>query len=166
MKIKLYNGSSAEPNPHDPSVFYQLDFKTFELPPIQLGKEDPSKMRKKIRELRLDEIIWSLQNDPNLRTNLQTQREYKTALHKKISFSFALFVFTLIGLPIAVITRRGEAVLSFSFAMGIVALYYILFVWSWTAAVQGNVQPFLAMWFPNLFMMVCGIFLTRRILSA
>ncbi len=36
------------------------------------------------------------------------------------------------GLPAAIITRRGEAVISFTLALAIVALYYILFVWGWT----------------------------------
>lgn len=165
LKVKLYNGTSDEPNPDDPGMFYKLNFKTFELPPIQLGKDDPSKMRKKTRELRLDEIIYALRRDPKLKTDPTAQREYRTAFHRKISFSLATFVFTFIGLPLAIITRRGEAVISFSLAMGIVAIYYVLFIWARAMALENNFPVFLILWFPNLFMIGCGIFLTKRVLS-
>ena len=165
LRIKLYNGTSDEPNPDDPGMFYKLDFKTFELPPIHLGKEELHKIKKKVREMRLDEILSAFQRDPNLKSNAEAQREYNAALHKKISFAFALFVFTLVGLPIAIITRHGEAVISFALSIAIVALYYILFVWGWTLALQGSLPPPLAMWLPNFFMLGCGVFLMRRVLS-
>ena len=77
----------------------------------------------------------------------------------------ATFVFALIGLPMAIITRRGEAVVSFSLAMGIVALYYILFVWGRAMAVEGEMSPVICLWFPTVLMAACGAILMRRILS-
>ncbi len=164
LKVRLYNGTSDEPAPEDPASFYKLNFKTFELPPIQLRKDDPSKMRKKTRELRLDEIIYALRYDPELKKDKNAQREYRAAFHKKISFAFAPFVFALFGLPLAVIARRGEAVISFSLAMGTVAIYYVLFIWSRAMALEGNFPPFLALWFPNFFIGGCGIFLMKKAL--
>ena len=166
LTLKLYNGTSDEPNPDDPSIFYKLNFKTFELPPIHLGKDDPrDKIKKKARELRLDEIIYRLHNDPTLQSDETGRRDLKAAFHKKISFSFATFVFTLVGLPLAVITRRGEAVISFSFAIGIIALYYVFFVWSRAMVVENNFNPFVALWLPNVFMMGSGAYLMKRVLS-
>ena len=165
LRIKLYDGTSDEPNPDDPSMFYKLDFKTFELPPIHLGKEELHKIKKKVREMRLDEILSALGRDPNLKNNAEAHREYEAALHKKIAFAFALFVFSLIGLPTAIITRHGEAVISFTLAIAIVALYYVLFVWGWTLSLQGSLPPLFAMWLPNFFIMGFGVFLLRRVLS-
>lgn len=165
LQIKLYNGTSDEPNPDDPSVFYKLNFKTFELPPIHLGNEDPrNKINKKVRELRLDEIIYKLRHDPEVRDNPDTRREYQAAFHRKISFSFAPFVFSLIGIPLAVITRRGEATISFALAMAVVTIYYILFVWGRAITVERHFDPLLAMWLPNILMIGFGSFLMRKIL--
>ncbi|MBI4115042.1 MAG: LptF/LptG family permease [Candidatus Omnitrophica bacterium] len=165
LTLKLYNGTSDEPNPDDPSVFYKLNFKTFELPPIHLGKEDPSKISKKAKDMSLDEILYRLKRDPEVIKNKGLRRELKAEFHKKISFSFAPFVFALVGLPLAVITRRGEAVISFSLAIGIVAFYYVFFVWSRAITLEGYLPPFVALWLPNLFMAGCGIFLIKRILA-
>lgn len=166
LHIKLYNGTSDEPNPDDPAVFYKLNFKMFELPPIYLGKGDSkNKMNKKVREMRLDELIYGLRYDPHVKDSPQSRREYEAAFHKKISFAFAPFVFAWIGLPIAVLSRRGEATISFALAMAIVAVYYILFVWGKAMAVESHLNPFLAMWLPNLFLMGCGTALMKRVLS-
>lgn len=165
LTLKLYNGTSDEPNPDDPSVFYKLNFKTFQLPPIHLGKEDPRKMEKKVKDFSLDEILYHLQKNPEAKTNPALKRELKAEFHKKISFSFAPFVFALIGLPLAVITRRGEAVISFALALGIVAIYYVFFVWTRALTIEGYFPPFLAMWLPNLLMAGAGGLLMKRIIA-
>lgn len=166
LTLKLYNGASDEPNPDDPSVFYKLNFKTFELPAIHLGKGDPkNKIGKKTRELRVDEILYQLQRDPEVRMHPARRRELEAEFHKKIAFSMATFVFALVGLPLAVITRRGEAVVSFSITMGVVAFYYVLFVWGRAMAVEGKLAPVLCLWFPNIFMAGCGAALMKRVLS-
>ncbi len=168
LTLKLYNGTSDEPNPDDPSVFYKLNFKTFELPPIHLGKENPAsaKAKKKVKDMTLDEILYGLRHDGEVRTTSLLRREYQAEFHKRISFSFAPFVFALIGLPLAIITRRGEAVISFSVAIGIVALYYVFFVWGRAVTVEGYIPPAIALWLPNVFMAGCGIYLMRRVVFA
>lgn len=165
LTLRLYNGTSDEPNAEDPTVFYKLNFKTFELPPIHLGKEDPKKVEKKVKDMSLDEILYSLKRNPSLKTDRDLRRQFKAEFHKKIAFSFAPFIFALVGLPLAVITRRGEAVISFSLAIGIVALYYVFFVWSRAMSVEGYLPPFLALWLPNVLMAGCGVFLIKRVIA-
>lgn len=165
LTLRLYNGTSDEPNPDDPTAFYKLNFKTFELPPIHLGKEDPKKIEKKVKDMSLDEILYSLHRNPEVKSNKVLRREFKAEFHKKISFSFAPFVFALIGLPLAMITRRGEAVISFGLSIGIVALYYVFFVWSRAITLEGYLPAFLALWLPNAFTAGCGIYLMKRVFA-
>ena len=166
LTLKLYNGTSDEPNPDDPSVFYKLNFKTFELPPIYLGKGDPAgKVQKKVREMRLDEIIYRLRTDPEVKKDPSTRRDYEAAFHRKIAFAFAPFVFCLIGMPLAILSRHGEPTVSFALAMGIVAIYYVLYVWGKAMTVESHFNPFLTMWLPNLFMVGSGFALMKRVLS-
>ncbi len=74
----------------------------------------------------------------------------------------ASLVFVLIGLPAAVITRRGEAVVSFSVAGGVVALYYVLFVWGATMAIRGTMPVWLSLWMPNFILAAVGLLLMKR----
>ncbi|MBI4550451.1 MAG: LptF/LptG family permease [Candidatus Omnitrophica bacterium] len=161
--LKLYNGSSDEPNPEDPSVFYKLDFKSFELPPINLGR-DARPANKKIKDMTLDEILVQMRLNQGKSTEDKDQlNTLRSEFHKKIAFSFASFVFTLIGLPLAILAHRGEAVVSFCLAMGMVAIYYILFVWASTLGSHGVVPAFAALWFPNVVLMGGSLFLFKRV---
>lgn len=167
LTLKLYNGTSDEPNPQDPSAFYKLNFKSFQLPPIHLDREGGGGKAdiKKAKDMSLDEILYHLDHNPELRQMPGIRREMEAELHKKISFSFAPFVFALVGLPLAVITRRGEAVISFTLAISIVAFYYVFFIWSRTISIQGYCPSFIALWLPNLFMVISGLLLMRRVLA-
>lgn len=162
FSLKLYNGTSDEPNPDDPSVLYKLNFKTFLLPDITIGKESTGK-GKKTREMSIDELMYQLEHNPDIqKASAADQRKIRAEIHKKVSFSMASLVFVLIGLPAAVITRRGEAVVSFSIAGGVVALYYILFVWGTTMAVQGVMPIWISIWLPNFILGAVGLYLMRR----
>ena len=161
LSLRLHNGTSDEPNPDDPSVFYKLNFKSSLLPNVMLNEASGGK-GKKAKEMTLDELIYALQHDSEVIQMPRRNREIRTEVHKKISFSLATFVFVLIGLPAAAITRRGEAVISFSLALGIVTVYYGLFVWGSAIAVGGYLSPFISLWLPNLVMIGIAAYLIRR----
>lgn len=162
--ISLYNGTSDEPNMENPDVFYKLDFKTFEMPPFGLAKDD-SAMNKKLKDLTIDELLGKMNvNNPELQEKKNFMKILKTEFHKKISFSFSAFFLAMVGLPLAIITRRGEAVISFSLAISVIAIYYICFVLMRTVAISSFIPAGLALWFPNLLMLVISYFLMRRII--
>ncbi len=162
FSLRLYNGTSDEPNPDDPSVFYKMNFKTFVLPDVTIGKESTGK-GKKPKEMSIDELIYQLEHNSEFIRNVSTadHRKMRAEIHKKISFSLGSLVFVLIGLPAAIITRRGEMVVSFVIAGFALALYYVLFVWGMTMAVQGTMRIWLALWFPNFLMLAIAVFLMK-----
>ena len=161
LALKLFNGISDEPNADDPSVFYKLNFKTLLLPNITLG-EASGGTGKKPREMAIDELMYRLQHEQEAKASVKRRRELESEIHQKISFSFATLVFVMIGLPAAIITRRGEAVVSFSLALGIIAVYYTLFVWGTSMAINGYLPPIISLWFPNALLAGFAVFLGRR----
>ena len=164
LSIKLYNGTSDEPNPDDPSVLYKLNFETFILSNITIGKQRGG-INKKEKEMTIDELLYQLKNNEEVKTIPKKRKEIESEIHKKISFSFATFLFVLIGLPVAIIGRRGEALISFSFAMVVVAVYYVLFVWGRMMAINGYLPPWIALWLPNIILLTVSGFLIKRMLE-
>ncbi len=164
LAIRLYNGTSDEPNPADPTVLYKLNFETFVLSNITIGKQRGG-VQKKEKEMTIDELLYQLKNSDEVRNFPKKRRETESEIHKKISFSFATVVFVLIGLPVAVISRRGEALVSFSFSMGVVAIYYVLFVWGRMMAINGYLPVWLALWLPNYILLAVSAFLVRRMVQ-
>ena len=91
-------------------------------------------------------------------------REAKVEIQRKISFSLATFSFVLVGLPLAIVTRRGEAVVSFTLSMIVVAIYYILSIWAKTIAVNGILPPLAALWIPNVVVIGAAVFLMTKVI--
>ncbi|OGX05353.1 MAG: hypothetical protein A3G87_08060 [Omnitrophica bacterium RIFCSPLOWO2_12_FULL_50_11] len=162
--LRLHSGTSDEVNPEDPSVFYKLDFKTLLLQDIVLGRERGG-VDKKEKEMSIDELLYRLKHDATVKSVPKRERTFKAEIHKKISFSFATLVFVLVGLPAAILSRRGEAVVSFSVAMGMVAIYYVLFVAGRTAAVFGYLPAWIALWLPNVLLVAVALFLGRKVVQ-
>ncbi len=161
--IRLYNGTSDEPSLEKENEFYKMDFKTFELPPIGLEKEITA-INKKIKDLTIDELLGRMDlRNPEHEEQKNLMNKLRTEFHKKISFSFSVFFLAMVGLPLAIITRRGEAVISFSLAMAVIAFYYILFVLMKTVALESPIPASIALWFPNVLMLVISFFLMRQV---
>ncbi len=157
VQIRLFDGSISDAQ--DEGV-HTMQFKTYEFPPF--GQSDIDKMQKKKRDFSLAEILIYLEQE---KPDKGDRYELWTAFHQRIAFSFGSFLFVLIGLPIAMLVRRGEIVFSFGIAMAIASVYYILFAGVKTIATRGIVTPALALWIPNLVILAAGIYLMRRALK-
>ena len=66
------------------------------------------------------------------------------------------------GIPIAILVRRGEIVLSFAIAMGAACVYYVLFVAAKTLSMQGLLPAFIIFWIPNILLLAVGVKLLKR----
>jgi lipopolysaccharide export system permease protein len=162
IALKLYNGTSDEVNSEHPDQIYKLDFESFVLPSFDVSGST-SDLKKKIKDMTIDELVSKLrQKNPELKQQTEVVTRFETEIHKKIAFSFAPFVFAMIGLPLAIITKRGEAFISFLLAMGIVAVYYILFVCANTISIKGVAPPGVLLWLPNLLMIGASFFLFTK----
>jgi lipopolysaccharide export LptBFGC system permease protein LptF len=86
-----------------------------------------------------------------------------TEFHGKISLAFSCFAFVLLGIPLAIITRRKEKAVNFALAFFIVGLYYLLLLGGEALSLQKILPPALAMWAPNIILGSLGIFLNYRL---
>ena len=157
VEIRLYDGNISDAQQEG---VHTIQFKTYVFPSV--GSEDIRSMRKKMRELTLAEILLRLRV-PEINAN--ERRELWTAFHQRISFSCGSFIFIFMGIPIAMLVRRGEIILSFGIAMAAASFYYILFVGAKTISVQGLLPPLIASWVPNLLLFFAGFHLLKRSLA-
>lgn len=154
LTIRLYDGSVSDAQ--DASV-QSIQFKTYEFPTI--GQENIDTMQKKMRNKSLAELLLNARQ-PDL--NKKTKQEIGSWFHQRISFAFGSFIFVFVGIPIAILVRRGEIVLSFGMAMAAAAIYYILSLLAKTVAIQGVLPAILAFWIPNLLFAALGLRLMKR----
>ncbi len=85
------------------------------------------------------------------------ENRYLVEFHKKFAIPFACLVFALIGVPMAVTSSRSGKGISVSLAIGVYLLYYLFLVGGEKFADRGRLDPFLAMWAANFFLLALGI---------
>ena len=156
VKLKLIDGTSDEPNPKDPNTFYKLNFKTYYLTlDVSGGVQNLQKKLKdmSIRELR--QLIRELEKD-----KIEDNAAIITEINKKLSFSFASFAFVLVGLPLAIWTKRREKFVGIGLSIGVFVVYYILFLAGEVLSIRGFIYPGLGVWLADIVLVILGLILT------
>src|SRR5664279_4995843 len=109
-----------------------------------MEEDDIRKMGKKRKDMTLAELLVEIAEllvgveGPLDRRDL---RGLWVTFHQRIAFSFASLVFMFIGIPIAVIVKRGEVVVSFGISMAAMGTYYILFATAQAIASRSGLPP-------------------------
>lgn len=160
IKLKLMDGTSDEPDPENPNNFYKLNFKTYFMTLNLIQLQDKDKIQKKPKDMTIQELKNEMKK---LKKEGIDYTPLVTEINEKISLAFSCFVFILLGLPLAIITRRREKSINFGIAFIIVGAYYLLLMGSEALSLQGYVNPKIAMWIPNIILGIIGAILTFRL---
>jgi lipopolysaccharide export system permease protein len=89
---------------------------------------------------------------------------YWVEIHKKFSIPFACVVFILVGGPLGIRTRKGGFA-NMAIAVGFFIIYYLFLIAGEQLADRRLVSPALAMWLPNIFFGIIGIYLTASVVG-
>jgi lipopolysaccharide export system permease protein len=163
VKLKLIDGTSDEPDPDNPANFYKLNFKTYFMNLNFSQGKDKDKIEKKPKDMTIAELrkeIKEIKNEGIDAAPLITE------LNEKITLAFSSFIFILLGIPLAVITRRREKSVNFGISFIIVGVYYILLMGAESLSLQGKVNPAVAMWAPNAIFGAIGAILLFRLCAS
>ena len=113
---------------------------------------------KQLREQNLGELLARARR---VRTPVEGRLTW-VEIHKKFALPAACLVFGLIGLPLGIVTRRGGRAAGFAVSVAIVLAYYVLLAAGEGKAIDGTVSPAVAMWLPNLLLLILGLWSLSR----
>ena len=82
---------------------------------------------------------------------------YELEFHKKYSLPFACIVFVFFAFPVGLFTRRSGRTVGFGIGVLVSILYYGLLFAGQTLGFQIYLNPFWAMWLPNVIIFLAGI---------
>jgi len=88
-----------------------------------------------------------------------------TEIHKRISLSFANLAFLLIGLPLAIKTKKSSKSAGFGLSLAIIIAYYVLLAAGSALSVKHIINPALGAWLPNIITISLGAYLTYKIVE-
>jgi lipopolysaccharide export system permease protein len=158
VMLKLINGTSDEPDFHNPNNFFKLNFKQSFMT-LDMSQKT-GKVDKKPKGMTLRELTEGIAN--YVKINIDPApliAEY----HRKLTWSFAPLIFILLGFPIAVITHRRQKTANLLLAVMFAAPYYLLSVGCQALASQGVGNPALLMWVPNVIGGIIVLFLNWKL---
>jgi lipopolysaccharide export system permease protein len=160
VKLKLIDGSSDEPDPNNPTNFYKLNFKTYFMNLNLAQAQDKDKLRKKPKDMTTQELVHEISK---LKSSGIEATPLMTEINEKISLAFSCLVFILLGSSLAIITRRREKSINIGLAVLVITVYYPLFIGCEALAIQGYLNPTVAMWIPNMLFAIIGAILTLKV---
>ncbi len=87
----------------------------------------------------------------------KTERAFRTEKTKRLSFSVACIIFSLIGVPLAITSRRKDTTTSFGIGIGIAALYFLALTLCELTRKSSGITPYIALWVPNIIGLVLAL---------
>jgi lipopolysaccharide export LptBFGC system permease protein LptF len=125
--------------------------------------QDKDKIGKKPKDMSIQELKAEI---AKLRSEGIDAAPLITQIHEKIALAFSCLVFILLGSSLAMITRRREKSINIGIAILVIVVYYPLFIGCEALAIEGNLNPQIAMWIPNIIFGITGVILTYRLCAS
>jgi lipopolysaccharide export system permease protein len=156
--LRLKNGSIHRLG-KEPDAYERMDFKTYDLR-LYLKTEFQEKKteKKNPSDMTVSELRKAIQI---LRAKKGDARIQWVKIYEKFSIPFACLVFGIIGVPLGLQSRaaRGSKSRGFSWAIGVLLVYYLLTNAGTSLAERGAVPLEAGMWAPNAILLSLGIYL-------
>tara|TARA_B100000131_G_C18112543_1_gene610119 strand:+ start:274 stop:1599 length:1326 start_codon:yes stop_codon:yes gene_type:complete len=159
IKKRLKNELNIESNKNELDLNnIENKIKTYESN-ILLGLNESDKKLYVKEKRKLKNLRKGIQTDFNLISNYKKYiNKYLVELHKKFSIPFASLIFILVGAPLGILSKKGGFAMSVTTSLGFFVIYWGFLIGGEEFADRGLISPFLAMWQPNFFIGIIGLF--------
>jgi lipopolysaccharide export system permease protein len=91
--------------------------------------------------------------------------QFLVEIHKKFSIPVACLVFAFIGAPLGIMARRGGIGTGVIYSLAFYLLYWVCMIRGEALADRLIIEPWVAMWAPNIIVGLGGAFLVMRLLG-
>ncbi|MDO4462063.1 MAG: LptF/LptG family permease [Bacteroidia bacterium] len=127
---------------------------------INMLPSDFKKERKRYEMLTNSELSKHIEELRN--RNVGNTEEFEIELRKRQASPFAAYILTLIGVSLASRKTRGGMGVHIGIGLVLSFVFIIFLTLSSSLAVNGGMNPILAVWMPNITFSIIGIYLYRR----
>ena len=88
---------------------------------------------------------------------------YQIEQNERFSYSFSIFIFTLLGFLISNKKVRGGLGYKLAFGIGMCFLYIFLMKFAITLTINSNVPAIISVWSPNAICLLLSVYLFKRL---
>jgi lipopolysaccharide export system permease protein len=159
LALKLKNGTIQLGSYSDPDklsqIFYNVNYVDLDIKGLLKNKSAPEDM-KGTREMTGEEISMEIKKGKESRHD---KNWLFIEFHKKFSIPFAVIAFAIVGIPLGLMTKRGGRIGGIAYSLGLIFVYYVLLSTGQNYGYKGQMNYFLAVWLPNIFLAGVGLLL-------
>ena len=172
LLIDLYDVRIDEPDtkhPDDPSRARYINAKHY---PVKLAFLDLLKkqnVRKKTSDMTYRELIHAIRDirsvypQLGVRDLLRQRMAMVVEANTRLALSLTCFALPLLGIPLAMKSRRKESSVGIAISLGLVFMYYFFIILADALIDHPGARPDLIIWIPVLGFEIAGFFSIRRI---
>lgn len=155
VTLRLQNGTLHKTGKQS-DKYTHMTFSTYDIN-LRLKQADiknPDKNRSN-RELTVMELAKKINEVKKAGKN---PSPYIIDMHKRAALPAAVFVFGLLGVPLAIQHVRTSRYRGFIIALVVMLLYYVLSTAFESFGESGKINPIFAVWGSNIIMGICGLY--------
>lgn len=159
LALKLKNGTIQLASYADPDklsqIFFNTNYVDLDIKGLFKNKNEPDDI-KGTREMTGEEISAEIKKG---KESKQDKNWLFIEFHKKFSIPFAVIAFTIVGIPLGLMTKKGGRIGGIAYSLVLIFIYYVLLSTGQNYGYKGQMNYFLAVWLPNIFLTGIGILL-------
>lgn len=157
VMLKLEDGFMQIVQTDNLHVYSRLDFQSSVLDlDINHALADPNAPNQRsAREMSMGQIAREIKNGSS---NGESLNVLWVEYFKKTSIPFACLAFVLIGAPLGILAPRSGKFIAYFLGVLLIFIYYIFISLGETFGSDGRMNPFWAMWLPNLMLTLVGAY--------
>jgi LPS export ABC transporter permease LptG/LPS export ABC transporter permease LptF len=155
IQLRLLNGSTFVVG-KNPSDYYSTSFPTMDQ---VLEAERPIEIRPRLQFTEMDTLpLWRAASEGTGKARTDARIE----LHQRLALPLACVLLALVGVPLGISSRKGGKSSAFVLTVLIAFLYYMALISLIGVAREGKIAPALAVWLPNVVLLVSGLIALAR----
>jgi len=109
-------------------------------------------------EQNIDKKLNELENEKSKDVTDHNLKIYLLEFHKKFSHPFSCIFFIFFAFPVGLFARRSGKVLGFGIGVLMSGIYWGMLFVSYRTGYKVDMSPFLVIWFPNMIVLLTGLF--------
>jgi LPS export ABC transporter permease LptG/LPS export ABC transporter permease LptF len=160
LQLHLAGGAHHIVENQSPSVYQVMPFDRIEIPVSSGTLTDINTPKKVPLEERRLVDLWT--PPPGSPLSAKEKRDQQVELNVRLALPFSVLIFSLLGIPMGVLSKRGGKSYGFVISLVIFIVYYLFFLQGNNFAKSGRLPPYLGPWMANLFFLAAGTYLMVR----
>ncbi len=160
FKMTLTDGQLQRYDPNNPKNILHAAFGTYQISiPLKSDKENVSTRYRNFTSKELKKLVDEMRKSGHPVSTLLAENSLRYAM------AFAPIALLLVGMPLAVVLKRGGKTFGFGVSIVVIFLYYFLLIGGLTIAEKGILPPDAALWVGNVICLIIGGWLISRMIK-